>query len=159
MSSKRDTMASPLTVIVADDDEDIRECIAALLRDEGLDVRVAQHGRAALDLLDELGDHRCVLLLDLMMPVMSGHELLALLSRAGRTPALPVIVCSASKERDAIPPGARHAIRKPIDLDHLLRLIAETRAARASEVRLRFESDSGVATLLPGRAGLAREGV
>jgi CheY-like chemotaxis protein len=135
-------MVRARTVIVADDDEDIRECVAGVLRDEGLDVHVAHHGRAALDLLERLGDHRCVLLLDLMMPVMNGHEVLGLLEKAGRTPRLPVIVCSASKERDAIPSGARHVIRKPIDLDRLLTLVGETcDAPEASELRLRLESE------------------
>ena len=134
-------MALARTVIVADDDEDIRECVAGVLRDEGFDVRVAHHGRAALEILDQLGDDRCVLLLDLMMPVMSGLELLAVLERTGRLPGLPVIVCSASKGRASLPAGARHTIRKPIDLERLLALLAETCADPTSEVRLRFQSD------------------
>jgi CheY-like chemotaxis protein len=134
-------MAFARTVIVADDDEDIRECVAGVLRDEGFEVRVAQHGRAALELLDQLGDDRCVLLLDLMMPIMSGLELLGVLERAGRVPGLPVIVCSASKARPFLPAGARHLVQKPVDLDCLLALLTETCAFPTSEVRLRFQSD------------------
>jgi CheY-like chemotaxis protein len=122
------------TLIVADDDEDIRESLAEVLSDEGFDVRVANHGRAALDLLELLGDERCLLLLDLMMPVMDGFETLRLLERDGRLPALPVIVCSASKDRGPIPSGVRHVIRKPIELDSLLTLLAELCTPPTSEV-------------------------
>lgn len=142
-------MLGSRTIIVADDDEDIRECVASVLRDEGLDVRVAHHGRAALDLLDLLGDDHCVLLLDLMMPVMTGIEALESLRREGRIPALPVIVCSASKQCEAPPPGVRHVIKKPIDLDHLLALIAEASVWPASQARLRLESEVAPVARLP----------
>ena len=103
-------MAIDRIVIVTDDDEDIRDSVAELLREQGLDVRLAKSGRAALDLLGVLGDERSVLLLDLMMPTMSGFEVIEL-ECAGRLPILPVIVCTASKEADP-PSGVRHVLRK-----------------------------------------------
>jgi CheY-like chemotaxis protein len=126
-------MVKTRTVIVADDDDDIRDCIAGVLRDEGLHVRAVRHGRAALELLELLGDENCVLLLDLLMPVMSGVEALDVLERAGRLPALPVIVCSASKDRQSLPAGVRHVITKPIDLDRLLTLVPQVCASPASD--------------------------
>ena len=143
-------MAAGRIVIVADDDDDIRECFAGLLRDEGLDVRVAQHGRAALDLLDALGDDRCVLLLDLMMPVMSGFEVLEVLARSGRLAGLPVIVCSASNEIAPIVAGARHVLRKPLDFEALLSLLEAECFPTTTGIRLRvLEGD----TPAPDRVG------
>jgi CheY-like chemotaxis protein len=130
-------MSASRLVIVADDDDDTRECVAAILGDEGFDVRLARNGRAALDLLAVLGDERCVLLLDLTMPIMSGFEVLRLLERTGRLAALPVIVCSALKGLEQLPPGVRHVIGKPIDLEKLIDAVVEEACpARASEVRL-----------------------
>jgi CheY-like chemotaxis protein len=149
-------MAWTRIVIVTDDDEDIRDCVAELLQDEGIDARVARHGRAALDMLEQLGDDRCVLLLDLMMPTMSGLDVLEHLERAGRLPALPVIVFTASKGYDRID-GVRHVIHKPFVMETLLRLLEEVCAPPTSQVTLRAGvarvDDASTATSAAARAG------
>ncbi len=69
-------------VLVVDDDDSIREVLAEVLREEGYDVSCAGNGEQALTELREHGNPD-LMLLDLMMPVMSGWELLELLqSRA-----------------------------------------------------------------------------
>jgi CheY-like chemotaxis protein len=140
-------MATDRIVIVADDDEDIRECVAELLREKGIDARVAKDGRAALDLLDALGDGRCILLLDLMMPKMGGYEIISVLERAGRLPRLPVIVCTASK-RAELPPSIHSVVQKPFVLGTVLQALEDAVAAATSEVRLRAdrEIDLGMAS-------------
>lgn len=139
-------------VVVADDDSDVRETIATVLLGEGFDVRLARNGRAALDLLDVLGDERCVLLLDLTMPIMSGFEVLHLLVRKGRLATLPVIVCTASTTFAPLPAGVRAVITKPMDLDVLLGAIREQACpASPSEVRLSAHEEDGPVTERPGR--------
>ena len=137
-------MDSTRTVIVADDDVDIRECLGQLFRDEGLDVREAADGRRALAWLTELGDDRCVLVLDLMMPTMSGFEVLEILQREDRLGRVPVVVCSAFHRGVDLPHGVFATITKPIVFDVLYGAIARACAAsRNSEVR-RVGPQSGV---------------
>jgi CheY-like chemotaxis protein len=61
------------SVLVVDDDADVRAALSELLENEGYTVTLAANGRAALDLL-ETGFRPCAVLLDLMMPVMDGWD-------------------------------------------------------------------------------------
>jgi CheY-like chemotaxis protein len=61
-------------VLIADDETEMREEIAIILRDEGYEVRTAPDGKAALKMIKK--QKFDVLLLDLKMPVMTGYELL-----------------------------------------------------------------------------------
>ena len=101
-------------VLVVDDDEAIREVIAEVLRDEGYEVVSAGNGQQALD---ELRRNRLpdLVLLDLMMPVMSGWELLEEIQSSARWSQIPVVVVSAMTA-----PGVREHLAKPIDLENLL---------------------------------------
>lgn len=80
-------------VLIVDDNPTIREMLEDLLLVNGYDVDVAEHGRAALDLL-EAGRVPCVILLDLRMPVMDGAGLLEHL-RASPHARVPVVVRSS----------------------------------------------------------------
>ena len=67
-----------MKVLLVEDDVDVRESCAELLQLSGFDVHSAEHGRAALDLL-HAGYLPDVVLLDLMMPVLNGVELLRII--------------------------------------------------------------------------------
>jgi two-component system response regulator CpxR len=101
-------------VLVVDDDDSIREVLAEVLRDEGYDVSCAGNGEQALTELREHGPPD-LMLLDLMMPVMSGWELLELLQSSDDLSRIPVVVVSAMNA-----PGVCEHLAKPIDLDRLL---------------------------------------
>ena len=105
-------------VLVVDDDDSIREVIAEVLRDEGYDVACAGNGEQALA---EMRKERRpdLVLLDLMMPVMSGWELLELLEVTPELSQIPVVVVSAMSA-----PGAWESLAKPIDLDRLLATVS-----------------------------------
>ncbi len=107
-------MGRRTSVLVVDDDQAIREVIAEVLRDEGYDVVCAENGAAAMQ---ELSKERRpdLVLLDLMMPVMSGWEVLEQLQADGMLSRIPVVVVSAMNA-----PGAHEHLAKPIDLDRLL---------------------------------------
>ena len=112
------------TILVVEDDDDIRESVCDILRDEGYDVREAEHGKRALETLETLAGQPCLVLLDLMMPVMSGPELLQILHETHRLASLPVVVVSAGGgPNDA--PGAKKFVRKPAKMDLLLQLVGE----------------------------------
>lgn len=63
------------SVLIVEDDADLREAYVMILQSEGLDVYSAENGQSALALLEEQGDPG-VIFLDLRMPVMSGIEFL-----------------------------------------------------------------------------------
>jgi CheY-like chemotaxis protein len=113
-------MSRERIVIVADDDENIRETVTTLLSEEGYETRAASEGREALMALDSLNGARCVLILDLLMPKMSGFEVLDVLSNMRRLPDVPVIVCSGVEPPKTLPDGVHQFITKPISFDALL---------------------------------------
>jgi CheY-like chemotaxis protein len=105
------------SVLVVDDDDAIRDVIADLLRDEGYGVICAENGQRALEALQ--GKNRPdVVLLDLMMPVMSGWEVLEHIQANDELSQIPIVVVSAMNA-----PGAREHLAKPIDLERLLATI------------------------------------
>lgn len=106
-----------IDVLLVEDDEAIRETLAEMLAEEGYRVSTAMHGAQALDHLTE-GLRPRLILLDLMMPVMDGWQLLRVLHASAELRGIPVIVVSAA--RDKIPEGARRYLPKPLDLDTLL---------------------------------------
>ena len=104
-------------VLVVEDDEQIREVLAEVLTDEGYAVETAENGRQALERLD--GASPCVMLLDLMMPVMNGWQLLGELRADGRLDGMAVVVVSAAHDAEPLD-GVRTCLRKPITVDRLL---------------------------------------
>jgi CheY-like chemotaxis protein len=86
-------------VLLIDDDQSLREVVSILLTDEGFRVTQAENGEEALKLLKGMSKEELpsCLILDVMMPVMSGDELLERLEKEHQEQlgAIPVIVCSA----------------------------------------------------------------
>ncbi len=102
-------------ILVVEDDAEIRDLLREVLEEEGFVVAAAEHGKEALDAL-EAGVQPALILVDLMMPVMNGWELLDALRE--RFPTIPVTVVSAVADR--VPPVNVPVIRKPINLDVLI---------------------------------------
>jgi two-component system phosphate regulon response regulator PhoB len=109
-------------LIIADDDDDAREMLAALLAEHGYVTRPARDGRDALMLLGALDGAPAILLLDLLMP-MSGFEVLDVLANLGRSRDVPVLVLSALAPPVDLPFGVDGYLPKPIDPDLLVRTI------------------------------------
>src|SRR4051812_23576179 len=82
------------SVLVVEDDRDIREALSDLLEMEGFKVYTAGNGKEALSVLKEISSP-CVVLLDLFMPVMSGFEFLTAQSHDHIIATIPVIIVSA----------------------------------------------------------------
>lgn len=113
------------TILVVDDDQDIRDNLADLLLDEGYTVQVAGNGQEALDRLKAEGALPNMILLDLMMPVKDGFAFREEQERDVRLAAIPVVIMTADAniEDKQARLRAKAAIRKPFDLDLLLRLV------------------------------------
>ena len=106
------------SILVVDDDADIRDSLRELLEEEGYHVATAANGREALDVLSSL-ERTPVMLLDLLMPVMSGWEVLETLR--GRAEPVPVVVLSAAADSSKVlMSGAARFLPKPIQLEDLL---------------------------------------
>ena len=109
-------------VLVIDDEPDIREVLVTVLASEGHHAVVAADGREALRLLRE-GLRPCLILLDLMMPVMNGWEFRVQQRDDPDLAAIPTVVVSAAG-MDAIRAVRADAILpKPIDVDRLLEIL------------------------------------
>lgn len=114
------------SVLIVEDDEDLRDSVASSLRDAGFEVEMASHGLEALERL-RIGAHPCVILLDLMMPEMNGWELMATLQADPTLRGIPILVMTAS---GLTPSSARAAavLRKPFSEARLVELVRRTRA-------------------------------
>jgi DNA-binding response OmpR family regulator len=118
-------MTTPKTILIAEDNEDTLLLLTAQLRKAGYLVLQAQDGFGAIDQLREKRPD--LLLLDLMMPGLSGFEVLEEVEADAELRTIPVIVLSAVADSEAISRcvelGAREYMIKPYDPDDLLRRI------------------------------------
>src|ERR1700730_9286081 len=85
----------PFRVLVVDDDPSIRRMIIAALRRDGYTFSEAANGREALDLMR--AEHPSVGVLDLMMPMVSGWDVLRERSAERELLSIPVIIISANR--------------------------------------------------------------
>jgi CheY-like chemotaxis protein len=104
------------TILVVDDDREIRELIAEVLALDGYRVTTAPNGKVALEQARE--DPPDVIVLDLMMPVMCGWEFLEALRQDPSLAPIPVIVDTASPDSQV--EGAAAILRKPFEVGALL---------------------------------------
>ena len=111
------------TILIVDDDPDLQEALADLLQVRGYRVWSAPDGAKALQRLRE-SDAPCLILLDLMMPVMDGHEFLAQHNADPLLARIPVVVISAGRHpKGSVVPGAVDLLHKPFDADDLIRIV------------------------------------
>jgi CheY-like chemotaxis protein len=117
-------------VLVVDDTEDVREVVITILEAHGFVVASATHGREALERLRG-GFAPCLILLDLMMPVMDGWEFRRAQMDEPALATLPTIVMSGMHDvrHEARRLGVRDILPKPIEVDRLLALAERYSAA------------------------------
>lgn len=125
MSSESDSKGCPSTgiksILVVEDEPIIRENIQMLLELEGYPVYTAENGEVGLAILRKL-PRPCLILLDLLMPVMNGIEFLNAKSRDDIIASIPVCVVSGVSERPNMKNVAAF-IKKPLEFDGLLKFI------------------------------------
>lgn len=120
---------APCDILVVEDNTAVREVLREILHEEGYCVHSVIHGQDALDYLSETTTLPHVILLDLMMPIMTGWEFLALQRNNERLRDIPVIVLSAVsqdvmfKQLDGL--GAFALFPKPINWNRLLNIISK----------------------------------
>jgi CheY-like chemotaxis protein len=109
-------------VLVVEDDPELRQSICTVLDDAGYTSWPAENGEIALKRARE--ERPCVILLDLMMPIMNGFEFRSEQLRDPKLSSIPVVVITADG-RAADKARTLHAdyLKKPIHLDALLELV------------------------------------
>jgi len=112
-------------ILIVDDDPRIAATLAKLLRVKGHATRIASNGAAALLAVHETPPD--LILMDLAMPILGGHEAIEALRRDEQTAAIPVVVVSGMDDvqtmTDALLAGANVFLTKPIDAGELVALI------------------------------------
>jgi len=118
-----------LSVLVVDDESDIREAVTELLAEEGYQVLNAGDGAEALKKARAF--HPNVVLLDLMMPGMNGWEFCAARKSDPDISAIPVIVISALGRVSGLDAAA--FLQKPFELDDLVSAVRQYAGGRRSD--------------------------
>ena len=110
------------TVLLVEDDLDVRDTLQDLLEEEGFDVIPAANGKQAIDFLTlDRSGRADLVILDLMMPMVSGWEVLERMTEDERLAGVPVIVLSAVTTHK--PPRAQRFVHKPFSLETLVQAI------------------------------------
>ncbi|MBC8076419.1 MAG: response regulator [Chloroflexales bacterium] len=107
---------------MVDDEEVLAEMIASLVEDLGHEARVASNGREALRSLSTITYSPALIISDIMMPHMSGLELVQVLRADPRYSAVPIILMSAAPQSGDTQ-DANLFIPKPFDINRLISLI------------------------------------
>lgn len=120
-------------ILVVEDDRDIRESVVEILEDEGHRVTSAGDGREALDLLQSSSPPPDLILLDLMMPVMSGYQFREEQLKLPAFAAIPVLIVTADVNARAKVESLKAAgfVQKPLKIQPLLDLVKQLVSARA----------------------------
>src|SRR5437868_3458188 len=111
------------TILVVEDDHDIRVSIRGLLEYDGFRVLSVTNGSAALDLLEHTTPRPSLIVLDLMLPVMDGWQFAERLGRLRPLDSIPIVVMTGYDVQRP-PEGAVAVLKKPVNMSALLQLVA-----------------------------------
>ena len=127
--------ASPLKIMIVDDEPPIRKLLRMGLGTQGYDVLEAANGKIALELLAQ---DPALIILDLGLPDIQGHDLLRMIR--GRNDSVPIVVLSSRGDEagkvQALDLGADDYLTKPFGMDELL---ARMRAALRHQLQVHGE--------------------
>jgi two-component system response regulator CpxR len=101
-------------VLIVDDEEGTRESLREVVEMAGRTAVTASNGREALELLARW--HPCLIILDLIMPVMSGEEMLEAMRKEPTLAKVPVVISTSAPARA---PAGIPVIPKPVDIDRV----------------------------------------
>ncbi|HTA89896.1 MAG TPA: response regulator [Polyangiaceae bacterium] len=116
------TVSKPHTVLIVEDEEDLREMMREALEMKGYRVVTAEEGQEALAKIDSI-DQLCLVLLDLLMPGMNGWDFFTKMRERPELASVPVIVHSSASGR--APAGVTRALQKPVLFEQLISVVSE----------------------------------
>lgn len=128
--------AKPFIVLVVDDDEHLGDLISERLKQKNIRVMTARDGKAALSVLQRDTPH--LIILDIMMPGISGHEVLQKLKQDPQYLNIPIIMLTGQTEQkdvvSALHAGAIDYLVKPVDMDKLITRVEKILEASCYEI-------------------------
>lgn len=149
------------TILVIDDEKNIREGLSMALEDEGYEVITAEDGKQGLE--KALYDAVDLIITDLRMPLISGEEILKKV--VTELPSIPVIVLTGhgtvELAVEAMRIGAYDFLTKPLDLDRLFRLVKRALENRAlvlqkKELEERLEKNTSIENIIGNSSAIRK---
>ena len=149
------------TILVIDDEKNIREGLSMALEDEGYEVITAEDGKKGLE--KALCDAVDLIITDLRMPLISGEEILKKV--VTELPSIPVIVLTGhgtvELAVEAMRIGAYDFLTKPLDLDRLFRLVKRALENRAlvlqkKELEERLEKNTSIENIIGNSSAIRK---
>lgn len=110
-------MTARKTVVVVDDEEGICETLKDVFEDEGYAVGIARDGKQALELLRGMAVKPCIVILDLLMPILDGNAVYRTMKAETDLRDIPIVIATSDPSRA---PAGVLILRKPVALDILL---------------------------------------
>ena len=114
------------TLLIVEDEEDLREMLRDALERRGFHVVTASNGQEALAIIPQI-EHVCLVLLDLFMPELNGWDFFDALKSKEGWQEIPVIITTSAPNR--APVGATRVLTKPLSLDRVVSTVQEFCAA------------------------------
>jgi len=146
-------------ILIVDDDADIREILNLHLSLEGYDVIEAEDGAQAIKKLTE--EHPALMIIDVMMPVMDGHEACQIINNNPALAAVYIIMLSAKGEVmdkiTGLDTGADAYLAKPFDPDELKALVRVGLRTAADRLQAMYDALTGLFNRKAFNDLLARE--
>ncbi|OFZ54897.1 MAG: hypothetical protein A2428_11780 [Bdellovibrionales bacterium RIFOXYC1_FULL_54_43] len=112
------------SILIVEDDAGISETLRLILETEGFTVFSAANGKEGLDILPTIPSP-CLILLDLMMPVMDGWAFAEAIDKNAVLATIPIVVVTAFSEKATTLKKANAVIKKPFDIDALMNLVRQ----------------------------------
>ena len=112
--------SSSKLIMVVDDEPGLCETFQDLFGDRGYDVRIAQDGAQALEVLESLTARPCMIICDVIMPVMDGNEFHRHLKAHAVFATVPVLFMTSDPSRS---PAGQLFMKKPVNFDVLLEAV------------------------------------
>lgn len=111
------------TILVVEDDDDIRNVVVEILESEGYVTQEASNGKEALEVLADM-PKPCLVLLDMMMPIMNGRQFIDAVMADSMLAPIPILIVSAIADKTNTT-GSVGFLKKPIDIDVVLKVVGQ----------------------------------
>jgi CheY-like chemotaxis protein len=143
----KDRADGAMTVLVVDDDPDVRDLLSAILTKEGYNILFARDGLEALDIMRRTPPD--VVTLDVMMPKMDGWSLLGIMKSDAALHHIPVIMLTIVDDRNlGYSLGASEFLTKPIDRTRLIAVLEQFSRPEGDHVVLVVDDDPEIRSVV-----------